>query len=63
MEPPLVVSWMTNEVASGSIADVEAIISRMREQQWASKDAKEETPGVITDAVRRFKSWWSFYDR
>ncbi|CDZ96525.1 Thioredoxin-like fold [Phaffia rhodozyma] len=58
--PPLVVSWHTNEVASGSMDDVKEILESIRKDQYSGKDMQKE-PGLIQDLTRRAKALWRYY--
>lgn len=59
MRPPLVVSWHTNEVASGSIEDVKGILENIRKEQYSGDTQRE--PGLIQDLTRKVKTFWRYH--
>ena len=62
IQPPLVVSWHTNEVASGAIEPVKELLQRMRAKQWKEQEALKSPPTPIQDFTRRVRAWWNEHE-
>jgi len=62
LAPPLVVSWHTNEVATGSLEPVKEILQKMRVKQWTIQEKDDLPPTPLQDFARRVKAWWTLHD-
>jgi hypothetical protein len=62
LKPPLVVSWHTNEVATGSIEPVKEILQKMRVKQWKEQELERREPSQLQDLARRVRAWWTEHD-